>query len=373
MKNYLCTDKPVHFVFPIDGDCLTVSDGREENDILYVDCILKSSEPVTVNGVEAKSENGICTVTLPFAYGENVLTAKTQTEETSIKTYRLPKARGFARISVDDNIVFLWDITKNKDIYTSIFDNPYLAAYKKAHDLYGACVHLNLFYQMHAIHKNFSVDREDFNLSMMTDKFKGEWIANSNWLKLNFHAKEEFPGKPYQFTDYDTIYNDCKKVQEEIIRFAGEQTLSDETTVHWGESSKEGVRALRDRGIKSLAGYFTFNKGETFVSYFYPEYLVEHIEDRDFWFDNELDMFYGKIDYVLNTNKVKDNYISLLEELKTQKTRCGYVDLMIHEQFFYDDYCNYIPEFAKIILESSKWLCENGYKPAFLEDIRCGK
>ena len=38
------------------------------------------------------------------------------------------------RISSDDNILFLQDINKNKDTYSSIFENPYLAMYKMAHD-----------------------------------------------------------------------------------------------------------------------------------------------------------------------------------------------------------------------------------------------
>ena len=47
------------------------------------------------------------------------------------------------RISSDDNILFLKDLSEGD--YKSIFDHPYLAVYKKAHDLFGAKVHLNLF------------------------------------------------------------------------------------------------------------------------------------------------------------------------------------------------------------------------------------
>ncbi|MBQ8310565.1 MAG: hypothetical protein IJX80_06105 [Clostridia bacterium] len=42
------------------------------------------------------------------------------------------------------------------------------------------------------------VNRPYFNLSMRTDKFKEEFHANADWLKLSFHAKSEFPPKPYQ-------------------------------------------------------------------------------------------------------------------------------------------------------------------------------
>ena len=47
--------------------------------------------------------------------------------------------------TVDDNIRFLKDLTEQK--YTSIFDHPYLAMYKRLHDAFGLKVQLNLFYQ----------------------------------------------------------------------------------------------------------------------------------------------------------------------------------------------------------------------------------
>lgn len=370
MRDYLDLDKKLRFVSVCDGDCLSAADGEIKDGKLYVTVTLTSDSECFVNQEPALKKDGLFEITLALTSGENIITAKNATDSLSIKLYVFEKARGYGRISVDDNIIFLWDITKNKDTYTSIFDNPYLAVYKKAHDLYGVCTHLNIFYQMSAEHPNFADDREDFDLSMMTDKFKDEWIANSDWLKLNFHAEQEFPAKPYKYTDYDTIYNDCKKVQNEIIRFAGKQTLSEETTMHWGECSKEGIPALLDCGIKTLAGYFTFNKGETFVSYFYPDSLVSHIENRDFWMDTELGMRFSKIEFVLNTTRAKTNLAECLAELEKIPTQTGYVDFMIHEQFFYSDYSHHIPHFEQLILQSAKWMKENGFAPAFLSEIQ---
>jgi len=82
------------------------------------------------------------------------------------------------RFSVDDNIWFFQDLAKNN--YSSIFENSYLALYKRLHEKYNIKVQLNLFYQF-----------EDFNLSQMPDRYKQEWIANKDWLQLSFHSKTE--------------------------------------------------------------------------------------------------------------------------------------------------------------------------------------
>jgi hypothetical protein len=222
---------------------------------------------------------------------------------------------------------------------------------------------------MPAEHKYFTETREYFNLSMMTDKFKAEWQANSDWLKLNFHAKADQPDRPYIDTDYDRIYNDCKKVMDEIVRFAGKETLSAETTIHWGACTYEGTKAVRDLGIKSLAGYFVLEGGKPVVSYFYPKYLTDYLTTRDFWYDTELDILYCKIDRVLNLHTA-DECIELLNQMNISKTRSGFIELMMHEEYFYTDCTLYEEDFEDRVLEPCRWVYEKGYKGIFLDETR---
>ena len=42
---------------------------------------------------------------------------------------------------------------------------------------------------------------------------------------------------------------------------------------------------------------------------------------------------------------------------------------MIHEQYFYEDYEYYIPEFKEIVLTACKWAKDNGYKGYFMGDL----
>ena len=273
------------------------------------------------------------------------------------------------RLSSDDNILFLQDINKNKDKYTSIFENPYLAIYKKAHDRFGAKVHLNLFYEFIPNSRDFSGEREYFNLSMMTDKFRDEFRANSDWLKLAFHANAEYPDKPYKYATPEKIREDYTKVCREIERFAGAECISNTTTVHWGEATKEGVRELRRLGLRSLTGYFRTNKdGDPIVSYYFGADKLDLVADRDYWYDAETDMNFVQIDLVLN-EKTYEHNMDALGNIINDPLRGGFVSLMIHEQYFHSDYRRHLPDFEARVLDACKMMKENGYVGIHLKDL----
>ena len=273
------------------------------------------------------------------------------------------------RISSDDNILFLQDINKNKDTYSSIFENPYLAMYKRAHDEYGAKVHLNLFYEFVPNGCDFSSEREYFNLSMMTDKFREEFKANSDWLKLAFHANAEYPDKPYKDASPEKIREDYVKICREIARFAGEECISNTTTVHWGEATREGVRELCRLGLRSLTGYFRKNKeGDPIVSYYFDAESLDLVADRDYYYDAETDMNFVQIDLVLNEKTYEHNMDALGELIKDPK-RGGFISLMIHEQYFHSDYKRHLPDFEKRVLDACAMLKKNGYTGTHLKEL----
>ncbi len=359
------------FIFPIDGDCINERDGKKIEGGIVVPVRVKAEEgrDIVINEVKAVYRDGEYVADVLIGEFRSFVTAKdTQSgERVSIAVFDLGDVTGKYRISVDDNILFLADITRHKDEYKSIFDNPYLALYKRAHDLYGACVNLNLFYEFRP-DSQFSTTREYFSLTMMTDKFKGEFIANSDWLTLSFHANSEYPNRPYKFTESSVIREDFIKVSREIIRFAGKETLADSTTVHWGEATKESAAELRSLGNRALAGYFKRSQnGEPLVSYYFDGELLDHMEHRDFMFDKDIDVFFGRIDIVMNLNSlewVKSEIASIVDD----PTRGGYIDAMIHEQYFYPDYVAYKPDFEERIMYVCKYLYDRGYKPMKLAE-----
>ena len=365
----------IEFAFPIDGDCVNERDGILTANGVTVSVKVKADEgsEICICGKKAEYADGYYSASVTFCGYRNTVIAEDRAsgEEKKIAVYYLPSAVKKYRVSSDDNIIFLQDITKNKDVYTSIFDNPYLAVYKKAHDLYGAKVHLNLFYEFHPEEKNRFSDksREYFDLSMMTDKFKEEFQANSDWLKLAFHSLSEFPNAPYENTTAEQITQDCVKICREIVRFAGAECISDSTTVHFGAVNREGVRALRALGFKSLTGYFRrAPDGRPLVAYYTDGALLDHIETRDFWYDTEEDMMYGRIDRVLN----EGSFEQVMDDVKNAAQdphRGGFVSIMIHEQYFHSDYVRYLPDFEERVLEPCRYLYENGYIGAHITEV----
>ncbi len=360
------------FVFPVDGDCINEHDGRKEGCSIVFMAKLSAPEnhKITVCKKNAEYKNGFYCAELCITGFRTTLTATDETtgEECKIDVFKLHNPVNKYRISSDDNILFLQDITKNKDVYKSIFENPYLAVYKKAHDEYGAKVHLNLFYEFIPT-DDFKEHTEYFNLTMMTDKFKGEFEENSDWLKLAFHAKTEYPDMPYKYATAEQITEDCVKVCREIIRFAGEKSMNSTTTIHWGEANRECVRALRSLGFRSLTGYLTKNgNGTPLVAYYLDGEALDNADGRDFWYDRDEDMLFGRIDIVLNLHDY-DWVMKEIKDITDHPGRSGFVSAMIHEQYFHPDYMNYLPDFEKRVLDVCKYLADKGYEGTLVSEM----
>lgn len=374
MRDYFSGSEKISFVDFIDGDCVDTGDGVMKGGVLVIP-IRVSTEPnceVYVNSVRAtEAEKGIYTAPVEIIGYRNSVVAENKTLKayTRIAIFNFISGEDrFFRLSSDDNILFLKDLTENN--YSSIFENPYLAVYKKAHDLYGAKIHLNLFYSLdeESLAKLLG-PTEYFDLSMMTDRYKDEFELNSDWLKLAFHSASGYPPRPYSDSNTETITRDCIKVCREIIRFAGEKSLSNSTTIHYGSASLEGVRALRALGLRSLTGYFIIgDDGKPKVSYYADEKLARHVGSRDFWVDTSEDMIFGRIDCVLNWGSLEELKQSVKEAV-SDIHRSSFISVMIHEQYFYRNYVRYLSDFEERVLWTCKYLHDNGYVGMHISDI----
>lgn len=249
--------------------------------------------------------------------------------------------------SVDDNIRFFKELAEGG--YESIFDHPYLAVYKRLHDKLGLKVQLNLFYSS-----------DGFDLSGMSDGYREEWTECSSWLKMSFHSRCE-NYRPYEYSGYDEVYGDCHAVHEQILRFAGEQSLAKTATVHYCLTTEEGVRALKDNGVQGLLGLYGVG-GSPLNSYSTPDDAAlaakaGEVICRD-------GMAFAGMDVILNSHD-GDGIIAVLSERCEREC----VKVMIHEQYFYPDYPAYQPDFEEKLERTFVFLRDNGYISAFLEDV----
>jgi hypothetical protein len=350
----------IKFISPIDGDMLCAYDGTMTNGALLTTVTVSapSGSRIKINGIDAKpsGDTFIADISLKdFRNQIELRDANTGSKQT-ITVFWLKNYVNKYRLSLDDNILFLKDISDNSARYKSIFDNPYLGFLKEVHDTYGTKIHLNIYYQT-----------EGFNLSQMTDKFRKEWKANSGWLRLSFHALQNKPDNPYMNSGYDEVKKDCEMVKAEILRFAGEEQFDRVTTLHWGAATLEGTRALRDGGYTGLAGYFNVGARESPVSYYLDMDKRRHLNERFIWRDNKEGIIFSRIAIVINNSKL-DKIVPYLNSLKVGTHKPGYIDLMIHEQYFHPDYVEYQPDYRQKVMAAVKWATDNGYRPAFLSE-----
>ncbi len=290
---------------------------------------------------------------------------------------------------IDDVIWVMRDIARQRP--KSIFDNAFMKMLKKAHDEYGMKVQLNLFYRT-----DFFYGNDEFTLSDMPADYKGEFESASDWLKLAFHAKQEFPDYPYINATYEDVRDGYAVLVNEIKRFAGEASLSEAFCLHWASISKAGCQALVDSGVKFITATYgetsEFDGDISRLPYGHSERLMQnrqpetklytrnsrdlkirssvcsynHVTEEQFqalrlknvsMTDSETGMGYK------NMSSITLNLCTpeIIEQELANYNGSEYIGIATHEQYFYPDYYAYQPDYADKVYLAARILHENGY------------
>lgn len=184
----------------------------------------------------------------------------------------------FAHISLDDFIAAFEDITKNSDIYTSIFENDTFAYLKNLHDNYGTVISCYTYYES---------DDKKFNLSKCTDKFAKEFEENSDWLKFGFHTYNG--GKNYEKTSSNEAKNDYDKVLTQLLRITGSDKSIDRVIrLQNFAGNEESIQAMANtnNGIEGVLGADDKRR-----SYYLDDKENSYLYTHDFYEINGLDFF----------------------------------------------------------------------------------
>lgn len=299
---------------------------------------------------------------------------------------------------IDDVIWVFRDLTRKRP--ESLFDNPFLKALKEAYDKYGVKTQLNVFCRTDYFYGN-----DEFCLDEMTDAYKKEWESASDWLKLAFHAKQEYPDYPHVNAKYEDVKAIFEYTKREIYRFAGENSFATAITPHWLPVSYEGIRALYDCGVRlcncSFGNRVEYNGDPASLPYGHALRLLNNRQP-------ETQLFTRKTrDTAIASSICAHNHISeeqndeIFKNLKTVKDEktgihfkrlCNSVILNLtpyeelesdfaphlenefvgvgtHEQYFYEDYLSYQPDYSAKILKMGEILSSNGYEFFFAEEI----
>jgi hypothetical protein len=167
--------------------------------------------------------------------------------------------------------------------------------------------------------------------------------------------------RPYEESGFGEVFLDCFDVNNEIRRFAGEKSLAKTTTIHYCALTENGIEAVECNGYRGLLGLYG-SKDEPRASYQSTPDECEALRRGEFVKSG--DTTYGAIDIVLNLFG-KEEILEKLSALSDRET----VKIMIHEQYFYEDYERYIPDFEEILTSSFGFLTSNGFSSEFFERL----
>ena len=298
---------------------------------------------------------------------------------------------------IDDTIWCLRDITRNRP--ASAFDQLLLKTLKELHDKYGLKVQLNLFYRTDYFYGN-----DEFSLSDVTDAYKTEFEAASDWLKFAFHAKEEFPDYPHVNAKYSDVYDVFKAIEKEVFRFAGKDSFTYAVCPHWLPVSKAGVKALYDCGVRLLdstsgtaeeyngdVSSLPYGHAARLLNNRQPETKVFSRLSRDVAIENSICCYnhltpeqdkttsgnFG-MHHDPETNMMLKRYFSTCINLTPLNEfdyefapflNDEYIGICNHEQYFYPDYFAYQPDQPQKLEKMCEILTGNGYEFFFIEEL----
>lgn len=347
---------------PFHGAVLNRRHGREADGGLKIRVTGRApaDQRVTVNGVEARRKADRFEADLTLRDPETDITAAVHAGGTPAEhrirvvwdRYSFPRYR----FSIDDNSFFLRDVAQKK--YSSLFDCFYLKILRDLHKKYGARFVLNIYY----------TTDDGFDLTQFPDRYKGEWKDNADWLRLAFHAHANLPDRPYEDAPPEKLIADLDKVAEQIHRFAGPQTYTPPTVIHWGMVRPSAYKPLASRGVRALSGYYMLRpNGKYDVSYRMDNERCEYLTRHDALKDFDSGIVFSHIDIVCNGTPI-DRIVPTLEPYAKDPNTAEIMDLFTHEQYFWPFYVNYIPDHAQRLDTALKWVTEHGYKPVFFHE-----
>lgn len=242
-------------------------------------------------------------------------------------------------ISIDDTIEVFKDLTENASTYDSIFDNKLLNYFKSLHDEYGFLVTMYVFY-----------DYGGFKLSNANDKYKDEFISNSDWLKFGFHAYNDKSN--YGNSSAEQAKQEYETVINELIRICGKDSIDTNVRLHLYAGNLESVMAMKNTNF-GITGLYTAEDDRQ--NYYFDNNLNDEISKKEILLNN--DLLFIHTDYRL------ENINNFNQIFANNNLNNNYLTIFTHEWQFKE----------KLTYHQLKQVCElainNNYSFTFIENI----
>ncbi|MFA6104140.1 MAG: hypothetical protein WCV67_14750 [Victivallaceae bacterium] len=330
--------------FPCDGAVLNKHHGDETAKRLKITVKGKAAPDteLDINGIKTFCADGSFDANVELKERFNTIKVSAGAAQQTISVIWDRKSFKRYNFFIDDNIFFLTEI--HKKCYKSIFESFYLAKLKEFNARFGTKFVLNAFYRN---------DHDPFELNQFSDKYKPEWEASSDWLKLTFHAFSEFPSRPYSEHFPEKLPEHYALIKDQIIRIAGEKTFCPPTIIHYFEvSSAASLKYLKDNGATVLS-----------VRNF-PESAEKAL--TNIIYEQESGLFTMPVDFFCNLCTV-EQIKTILGELMSKSWK-DTINIGTHEQYCYPFYAKYIPNHFERMETAIRLVTEKGYKPVFFHE-----
>lgn len=265
--------------------------------------------------------------------------------------------------SIDDCIEIFRDITINN--YNSLFESDYFSFFKELHDKYNAKISLYSF-----------VEYKEFNIKNTTDKFKKEFINNSDWLKIGFHGFNENS----RYNGKENIKKDYKLFIKYVKRFAGNLNIIDNfVRLHYFSGNLENILKIKKFGIKGL-----FTADDDRDNYYLKKNENIFLNKHNIYKDIKNEIFFIKtnlriekienINETLKTIDINNNIIMFTHEeyLNNKNIRDKIIDIYEYSKETHKpDFINFVEdEFKDIKLDKIKKFIDC-YIPITTCNFRC--
>ena len=355
------TAEPIRIIEPFHGAVINRRTGDPVPGALKIRVSGEAPlhDRVTVNGSPTRREGQRFNAEVLLRHRENSITAVAEGDfgrrQHQVRVLWDQHSQPRYRFSIDDNSFFLRDIFQKQ--YASLFDCFYLKLLRDLHGRYGTRFVLNIYY----------TTGDGFDLSRFPDRYRAEWKDNADWLKLSFHAYANEPDRPYQNAPAEKLMADFDQVAEQIIRFAGKSTYSPPTVIHWAMVQPAALKALHERGVRVLSGYFRASKSGWDINYRLDDERSEYLSRHDALMDFDSGIVFSRVDLICNNTPIGD-IAPTLTRLAEDPNQAEIMDLFTHEQYFWPFYAHYVPDHGQRLDRAIRWVTEHGYKPVFFHE-----
>lgn len=216
--------------------------------------------------------------------------------------------------SVDDIFGSLKWLTKNQKEVKDIYASFVFSTLKELHEKYGIKVTLYCLYS----------DGE-WCLEDISDEWKGEFEKNSDWLKFGFHCYDNKTNYN-QYTGSDVVLQ-YQKFRNQIVRIAGENSITNVLRLHYFSGNEEVVKALKKQGIKGL-----LCADDDRISYGLSEIDNQIVIEKGYFYDEKLDCEFYRTDF--RVEKIMDDFVDIREMIDAEAQR---IIFFTHETYLKDE------------------------------------